>query len=459
MFNFEICFDHPWLLLLLIPAALFTLVPYFRIKKRYRRTRNRIISLVLHMLVMTLSILLLSGFAVRYYVPNEQNEIILLVDVSDTENEAKENRDIFIQNVLSESGDDGFNIGVVTFGFDQVYAVPLTTEIDTIYDAYLEAAVPDTTATNIEDALEYAAGLFNYPKTGKIVLITDAKETDGAVRDVISSIAAKGISIDAAYVPSNYADVDAQIINVALPEQYIGLEEEVDIVINLKSNVAGTAQISLYDNDELADQAQSFELVDGMQSIIVTHFFKDVGLHELHFQLAFDDSLEKNNEYTTYYDLQVYNKLLIIESKDGQSEALVSMLNGTEDKYQISVVNVAGDKMPASMDALRMYDQIILNNVANQDLPEGFDEMLQSYVSDYGGGLFTAGGKNAKGEAHAYNKKDMYGSIYQEMLPVQVFNYTPPIGVMIILDSSGSMLGNSDYGGTIFDSAKAAALA
>ena len=36
MTNFKILFEHPWLLLLLIPAFAVTLYFYFRISKRYR---------------------------------------------------------------------------------------------------------------------------------------------------------------------------------------------------------------------------------------------------------------------------------------------------------------------------------------------------------------------------------------------------------------------------------------
>ena len=46
MTNFRIVFEHPWLLLLLIPAVVLTMLPYFRMNKRYRKTRNRISSIV-----------------------------------------------------------------------------------------------------------------------------------------------------------------------------------------------------------------------------------------------------------------------------------------------------------------------------------------------------------------------------------------------------------------------------
>ena len=127
--NFTI---SPWLLLLIIPAVVFTLWSYFRLAKRYRKTRNRISSIVLHLLVMTLSICTLSGMVFHYEVPNDKNEIILLVDVSDTEETSSEARDKFVKRVLDDGRYDNYKIGVVTFGFDQEYAVPLTYDVDKI---------------------------------------------------------------------------------------------------------------------------------------------------------------------------------------------------------------------------------------------------------------------------------------------------------------------------------------
>ena len=129
MTNFRIEFVYPWLLLLLIPAALLTFLPYFKLNKKYRKNRNRITSIVLHSIIMFLAVCILSGMTFSYQVPNTENEIILLVDMSKTAEQNEDERDDFIQNVLYSSMRDNYKVGIVTFGFDQRYAVPLTYDI------------------------------------------------------------------------------------------------------------------------------------------------------------------------------------------------------------------------------------------------------------------------------------------------------------------------------------------
>ena len=164
MTNFSITFTKPWLLLLLVPALLLTLIPYFRLNKRYRCTRNRIVSMALHVVIMLLAVSLLAGVGFEYELPNDKNEVIILVDASFSEEGLEAEKNEFIKAVI-DSNNAAFKLGIVTFGYDQVYAAELTKDMSSVYSSYLQAPLPDTTATDVEAALNYAATLFEYPET------------------------------------------------------------------------------------------------------------------------------------------------------------------------------------------------------------------------------------------------------------------------------------------------------
>ena len=465
MKNFGLAFAHsPWWLLLLIPAVIFTLIPYFKLSKRYRRTRNRITSIVLHLLVMLFTTCLLAGMTITYEVPNENNEIILLVDVSDTEETAADKRDEFIQLVLSSGQYDNYKIGVVKFGFDQVYAVPMTYDIDSIYNKYIEAEHPDVTATNIAAALTYTEGLFENPETAKIVLITDGKETDGTAQDVVHSIATQRIKLDIAYVSSSYEKGDIQLVGATLPDYYVRAKENCTIQVAFYSQKQMPATLVMKDNgEEVATLA--IDAVFGNQTVSIPYAFQKTGLHELSFTIdATVDTVSANNELCVYYNLEFFNKLLVVERTEGDSDAFIAAINDAGE-YQITQMCITDEDFPNTLEALCQFDQVILNNISNQELCSvdtgdvnvTFDRILQTYVKECGGGLFTAGGLDENGEVNAYNKDTLGGSIYQDMMPIQVINYTPPVGVFVIIDTSGSMGGNDEYGKSKLDWAIAGA--
>ncbi len=443
MYNFHITFAYPWLLWLLVPAVAFTLVPYFMLSKKYRKTRNRITSIVLHLMVVVLAVSVLSELKFSYAVANMENEILLVVDVSDTQKQSEKHRDDFIQSVLSYGKNYNFKIGVVTFGFDQIYAVPLTHNIDSIYTKYLDAPLPDTSATNIAGALTYAKELFTKPQSSKIVLVTDGKETDNKATDVIRSVAAQGTKVDVVDISSGYADNDIQLLEVQFPDYHIKTGDPLQISVTVRSKSQTLADIELIDNgvSNPVTGKQSVALAEGVQTIVFEHVFDAYGLHEITFKLSgtssSDDALPQNNILCSYIYLDVYNKILILERYDQESALLAAMLSADE-LFEVEVMNIADQNIPATVDALRAYDQVIMNNIANRDMPFGFVQLLNTYVRE-GGGLLTVGGKNEFGEANAYNRVDMRNTLYQQMLPVQAIDYTPPLGLMVIIDRSGSM--------------------
>ncbi len=463
MTNFSINFSNAWYLLLLIPAAFFTLLPYFKLAKRYRRTRNRIVSMALHMVVMLLCVSILAGMIIKYDKPNLENEVILLVDASFSGTKTEKDKEDFIQAVIDES-DSMFKLGIVTFGFDQVYAAEMTNNVDTLMTSYETAKKPDTSATDIASALTYTSTLFKNPSTARIILLTDGVETDGDASTVIKSIAAQGIKVDTVHFYEEH-DPEVQIIGVETPDYNIKTYDKFNLIVTIQSSYAEPgASITLYDNGEEAATVD-VNLIEGIQKVQIPHSFEVSFLHELSFEInSSGDTLKQNNGYNSYIYLPVFDQILIVESLTDESQSLKNMITAT-DEYDVKVVNTAdAEEMPKTVDDLRNYDEVILVNVSNADMPEGFIDILYSYVHDIGGGLFTVCGNTQDGTAaNAFTKEDMYGTKYQQMLPVDVIEYTPPVAVMIIIDRSGSMVDPNSTdpvtGQTKLESAKEGAIA
>ena len=446
MSDFTVHFQNAWLLLLLIPAIALALIPYFRSNKKYRRNRNRIVSIVLHSIVMTLAILVLAGTTFSYKKSNVDNEVILLVDVSDSGDDVRAERDRFVRYALDDSNGD-CKIGVVTFGKTAVYAAELTTDPDKAYRQYTGSTLPDGSATDIASALEFARGKFAHPETAKIVVVSDGLETDKSALSTIKTVAADGIRVDTVHIAPAERGNEAQLIDIVLPEYNIVEGTPFEIGVTVQSSYVGNATITIYDDGQPGN-SREVELLAGLQTFNVEHTMWTAGMHEISFAITSEgDTLAENNSYCTFVILENFDKVLVLERADGESMRISGLLG---DKYNVDVINIFDEEnMPRTLDALRQYDQVILNNIANADMPEGFDEILHTYVHDIGGGLFTVGGnkiEDGESVANAYDRADMYGTLYQQMLPVLAVDYTPPLGLMIVIDRSQSMASGGGMG-------------
>ncbi len=444
MTNFRIEYSHPWLLLLIIPALLFTLIPHFRIAKKYRRTRNRIISIATHILAMVIAINLLAGIKFTYEMPNLNNEIILLVDVSESNDQERQKKDEFVQSVINVA-DNEYNVGVVKFGYGYKYVSELSMNSEDVYTKYLESSDPDISATDLASALEYTKTLFKNPTTAKIVIISDGVETDGEALSVIKSIAAEGIVVDTVHFPNSERQ-EMQIVSVEIPDQHLMVGEPFMIDMSIRSNLGTSEQPIVIKFTDNGNEVGSADVVLSKedQTLQLEIVLDERGMHELCFEIeGQNDTVIQNNAYHTFVNIQEFDNILLIEKYEGESSELQSLLS---ENYELTALSIENDleEIPRDIHKMAEYEQVILVNIAYSDMPAGFEALLNEYVYNLGGGLFTVGGRNevidGKLVPHAYNREDMEKSTYyKQMLPVNTVDYTPPIAVMIVIDASGSM--------------------
>lgn len=440
MYNFGIRFDRPWFLLLLIPAAGLMLFHFFRVEKKFRLIRNRVVSMVFHSLIVVLCVSLLSGMRFTYNKYNSNNEILLVVDTSFSTASEQQAKDDYVRDVIAMGNAKVYKIGVVTFGFDQIYAVPFTDDLDSVWEKYKAAQTPNTSATDIAAALQFAKEKFTHPESGKIVLLSDGAETDERASTVIRAICAEGIAVDVVECSPIDAQNEIQLVSAALPDSAVALGETFEIQLSVYNKMRETQSVTVnaYDNGTACGTVTG-EVAPGLQTLTLSHAFDKDDLHALKFELQCEtDEIAENNVIYTYKYLEVFDDILILEYYDNDSQALAQLLS---EKYNVTIMNVQSEGvMPRTIDELRKYDQVIVNNVADEEFPDGFIDLLHEYVYELGGGLFTVGG-GTPGDpetAHAYSHERFIGK-YRQMLPVQAIDYTPPLGLMMVIDVSGSM--------------------
>ncbi len=383
---------------------------------------------------MSAAVLLVSGCSLSFLKHNDENEVFILVDDSYSTKEKDNTKNTLVREMLDNTPKN-VKTGIIRFGYDYVLAKPLGFVDSSTYDAYLNSARPDDKASNIALAINKAKDDFSNPKSAKIVVFSDMVETDGNAKKLISSVALEGVKVDVLQISSNQAKKEVMPVRVSFPKVTIIKDKPINLELEILSNVRTDANIRVYDNGVEASNLNVI-LKNGSNKLSVSHTFKALGLHELTFTVeASSDELKLNNKLYSYAYLETVNKILILERTDEGS----SLYNLFKDDYKIQVKNIKD--APLEVDELREYDEVILANISNKDMPLGFIDVLEEYVKVYGGSMLTIGGKKADGTPNVYNREDMKDTKYQDMLPVLAENYTPPVGVMLVIDNSGSMNG------------------
>ncbi len=201
------------------------------------------------------------------------------------------------------------------------------------------------------------------------MLVTDGKETDEEASAVIRTVAAKGIRVDVANISTAYDGDDMQLMDSELPDYHLKPGAQCKLSVTVYSKTEGSASVKLYDNGKLVNTAHHHD--PGMQNVTFPHTFEAYGIHEISFVLEPEkDLLSENNTYYTYLNLENFNKILVLEHKAGESEKIKEIRLRRTPGTTSPSKNLSGDEeFPKTLAELRQYDQILLNNIANSDLP------------------------------------------------------------------------------------------
>ncbi|MBP0969691.1 MAG: VWA domain-containing protein [Oscillospiraceae bacterium] len=428
MKNFDVSFQYPLRLLLLVPSIALILIPLFSISRK-RRTIKKTVPAALHSVLALLLVLAIAGM--QFSSVTSKQAVVILVDQSDSVTRNVDTALETAQNIY-DAIDDDTDVAAVLFAEYQTTSIGFDETDGQIKPA--EGIIQS--GTNLENALEYASTLFPQNKAKRIVLVSDGRETEGNSDAAVQYLSNRGIRVDAIHLDTTTKSNEIQVESVKCPAgAHVG--EEIPITVTIMSNCKAPVVLRL-NKSAYELQAMRTWVEEGENTYEFRIPIEEAGKHTFNVTVSAGEQYNENYRNDIGYccvNASNSTSILIIANTAADAEPLKQVLS---DEYTVIVETFR--TTPKTMVELCNYDGIILLNIDLADLPEGYDSMLHDYVEIQGRSLLLCGG----GSTFMYG--NMVGSAIESILPV---DFTVPeqskgdsVAIMILLDTSLSMAGN-----------------
>ena len=397
---------------------------YYSFKKYKPWSKNEIAIFISRIVIFTLLILAFGNITIN--LKGRNISTVFLLDVSESAGDFEESGKDFISTAI-ESMPRGNKAGVVLFGDDSKIDKVLNKKKE--YKSIDEK--PVVTATNIQEAVESALGLFERGGSKRIVLITDGEENQGDILKSIPLINEQKIDFKVYKITGEKGE-EIYVDNVKVPDN-ISVGEEFSVSIDIKSNYATKAKLTLFSGRNKVGE-QQVQIQKGKNSFVFKDKQSSGGFKGYRVLVeAEGDTNKVNNEFSTFTNVMDKPNILLINGIKGDSEALEEILSNSG----ANIKKIATSASPSTLNELLEYKSIVLNDVHRDDLNNGFMDNIEAYVKDYGGGLITFGGEDS------YALGGYKDTSLEKVLPVYMDkrgkNEVPAISINLIIDKSGSM--------------------
>ena len=377
---------------------------------------------------------LLALLGISFKLGSSGTATVFVVDLSDSNGEHLEEMEGYLRRTVADM--PSHNVyGIVTFGKDALVEQFLSSEKH--YAGLM--TVPERTATNFEDAVSRALTLIPGGYNGRLVVLTDGKETGGDIRRMAQALSASR----AEFLTLVYEDEetpDAYIDNVTLPA-YLHPGDKYSVTVLVESNYDTDAVIELYNGSQMA-AANEVHLNKGSNRFVFSQQVRDDkssnAMEILRAQVrAVGDTCPENDVYNAYSVVEAAPRVLVISGRNTNVSGFTAALNAAGCDYSaVSALNA-----PGSIDAMLEYKSIILVDTYIDDLPAGFLENLETYVKDYGCGFVCCGGEDS------FALGGYRDTVLETVLPVDMelrgVDEKPSMAMVMVIDRSGSMSGSA----------------
>ncbi len=418
-----------------IVLALILLVVEWILYVRQMRYKGKFY-LVVRGVVLLLVLLALFGLRVR--LGSSQTATVFVVDLSNSNGAQLQNMEKYLNETVKEMP-KGNSYGIVTFGKDTLVEQFMTSENH--YGGLMTS--PEKAATNFEDAISKALTLIPADANGRLVILTDGKETRGDISRMAQAVTASRTQV-LTLLYEDEETPDAYIDNVTLPA-YLHPGDKYTINVLIESNYDTEAVITLY-NGSNPSGTSTVHLNKGSNQFVFSQQVSSESdanvMENLRVVIqAKGDTCAENDSFSAYSVVESVPKILVISGKNTNVSEFTNLLNVAGCDYSsVSALNA-----PDNIQAMLEYKSIILVNTYIDDLPTGFLDNLETYVKDYGCGFVCCGGEDS------FALGGYRDTVLETVLPVDMqlkgVNEMPSMAMVMVIDHSGSMLGDTDISG------------
>ena len=292
----------------------------------------------------------------------------------------------------------------------------------------------DDRETNLAAALKVAEASFSPDRVKTVALVTDGVETAGKAEVLVPQFKRADIRVHA-FATSGGDSPEVLVRAVTAPRQ-VRVDEPFRVEVELASNRSTTGEVAIFRNGvKVANRSES--LRPGVTRLEFTQAVRgDERVVEFSAEVtAPEDSVADNNRASAIIQTEGVSKVLILADKPEQSRYLSWALK--QEGILLEARPASG--APVAMTDLQNYDLLILDNLPATSLSIEQMGLFRTWVRDFGGGLLMTGGDQAFGLGGYYRTP------IEEILPVRCDfekeNETPALGIVFVIDRSGSMSG------------------
>lgn len=414
---------QPWFLLLI--AALPLLARGQRRSLAAFTPAQRRTCFLLRSLILVLLTLAITG--VRALLPSSGVSVLFVVDRSASISPvAQAGARKFIEDAMPARG-LADSTGIVAFA-----ASPVVVQTPSKNPPPFGApAMDNANATDIGAALDFSSALFPAGTSRRIVLLSDGNDTAATAAAAATRLNRAGVEVWTVPIRNPHRP-EVLVERVDIPAR-LKEGEPFDLTANIRSNVATTAKVRVYQSQFLVAE-RDIELKPGDNAFTAPGLRPDGNFvqYEVAVAAAQDTSLE-NNRGTAVASLRGQSRVLLVDAQADKARPLADALRASR-----IIVDLRGATgAPRTLEDLQQFDLFILSDLSALTLTREQMDLYRRWVQDFGGGFMLLGGENSFGVGGYFRTP------VEQMLPVRMEHddrqELPTVALLVVLDRSGSM--------------------